>query len=168
MGIFQKINKVNKLILLLMFLIGCSSTEMDSSNAFGDRWISTDGIHCDIWFQNWVDYERLFITLYLDTVSVEPSAYVTDTNDKPYLKPKIKNVVNTQQLIGNITWYEPPTWDSGYKNEFTWVVDRANPKKLLPMSFKGSAYLENEKLKLDIELSGEPYLSVTAENMSYK
>ena len=69
---------------------------------------------------------------------------------------------------GNITWNEQPAWDSGSKNEFTWVVDRANPKKLLPMSFKGSAYLENEKLRLDIELSGEPYLSVTAENMSYK
>ena len=169
MEICQELKTSNNVFLIFtIFSISCSSVSDNSSSIIGDRWISTKNPRCDIWFQNWVDYERLFITHYVDTLNVEPSAYVTETTGKPYLKPKTKSVINTQQLIGNITWKKPPKWSDGNKNEFTWIVDRANPKKSLPIVFQGAAEKENDKMKLNITLSGDPYLTLEAQRIIYK
>ena len=169
MEIFQKLKTSNNVFLIFtIFSISCSSVSDNSSSIIGDRWISTKNPRCDIWFQNWVDYERLFITHYVDTLNVEPSAYATETTGKPYLKPKTKSVIKTQQLIGNVTWKKPPKWDNGNKNEFTWIVDRANPKKSLPIVFQGSAEKENDKMKLNITLSDDPYLTLEARSLTYK
>ena len=154
-------------IILLVFVINCSSPSEEQNILISDKWISKEAPRCDIWFQNWVEYDRLFITHYQDTIQVDPSPYVVELKEKPYLRPRSKKVVIKQQLIGNIIWRNTPTWENGVVNQFEWIVDRANPKKALPKEYQGSMVMENSMLKIEIEYNGQSYLSLSADPVLY-
>ena len=155
-------------IIFLILVINCSSPSDKQNILISDKWISKKAPRCDIWFQNWVEYDRLFITYYQDTLQVNPSPYLVESKEKPYLRPRPKKVITKQQLIGNITWRNTPSWKNGVVNQFEWIIDRANPKKVLPKKYQGSMVMDDSVLKIEIEYFGKQYLSMTAEPILYK
>ena len=135
----------NYLLIILLLLISCSSKEDETSGSMLDKkWITLENPRVELWFQNWSGYERLFLKISSDTTTIKPSMYVTRKSNKPYLYPKEFNRIEYTQLIGNITWNNKISWDNGYKNSFTWLIDRSNPKITLPVLYKGSVtYIDN-------------------------
>jgi len=126
------------LAIQILFILGIqvfTGTNTLSAASLSDKWISTSNPKCQVWFQNWGNYQRLLLIIDTDTTEVLPSPYVTEKKGKPYLKPKPYKKVKKQQLKGNLYWVEEPSWSDGVKNIASWEVDRANPKITLPQSF---------------------------------
>lgn len=131
-----------------------------------DKWISTSNPKCQVWFQNWGNYQRLLIILDTDTTEVLPSPYVTEKEGKPYLKPKPYKKVSKQQLKGNLYWVEEPSWSDGVINIASWEVDRANPKITLPQSFNVDFTLANDEMRMKIKQGDEIYLETQLKSIS--
>ena len=148
------------LYLLLLLLLGCSSENNLSVNILSDKWVSTATPKCEVWFQNWGDYQRLLMVINSDTMDVIPSPYITEKEGKPYLKPIPYKKVEKQQLKGNLYWKEPPKWDNGQTNSATWIVDRSNPKISLPRFYDIELALAEGGLKLEVFENQESYLQL--------
>ena len=106
------------------------------------------------------------MTTFEDTSSVDPGPYITETKNKPYLTPKPYNLVQKNQLIGNIKWDQDFSWN-GEKNTFTWKVDRANPKIKLPDIYTGSVTYKENNLTLEIIKGSQTIYSMVLKPISY-
>ncbi len=157
--------KFNFILFIFMFSIGFSKSSKGPSLT-NFKWISEGSPKSEVWFQDWSGYVRLFVTTFVDTSSVDPGPYITETKNKPYLTPQPYKLVQKNQLIGNIKWDQGFSWD-GKKNPFTWKVDRANPKIKLPDMYKGSASYEEGKLTLEIEKDSQLIFSMVLNPVSY-
>jgi hypothetical protein len=153
-----------RIVILIIFVLfsGCSSDLRPSTEFSSAKWISTSGPNCEVWFQDWVDYTRLLIVYDIDTLDVNPSPYAVETKAKPYRK------VVKQQLIGNIYWNGEPSWDSGTVNSFTWEVDRANPKIILPQNFIVKVSLVKNALNMQVVKDGGSFLSLNLRALDHK
>ena len=153
-----------RIVILIIFILfsGCSSDVLPSTEFSSAKWISTSGPNCEVWFQDWVDYTRLLIVYDIDTLDVNPSPYAVETKAKPYRK------VVKQQLIGNIYWNGEPSWDSGTVNSFTWEVDRANPKIILPQNFIVKVSLVKNALNMQVVKDGGSFLSLNLRALDHK
>ena len=152
---------MRNIILALPFvIIGCSS-ELDTENGLkSEKWISSSTPKCEVWFQNWSDYTRLFVTIESETLEVNPSPYVTEKKGKPNLMPKSYNKVQKQQLIGNLYWNENLNWDDGSNIQAMWEVDRANPKISLPKKYGVNLTIADDILKMLISNVADTLISV--------
>ena len=157
--------KFNFILLIFMFSIGFSKSSKGPSLT-NFKWISEGSPKSEVWFQDWSGYVRLFVTTFVDTSSVDPGPYITETKNKPYLTPQPYKLVQKNQLIGNIEWDKGFSWD-GKKNNFTWKVDRANPKIKLPHMYKGVASYEEGRLILEIEKDSQIIYSMVLKPVSY-
>ena len=92
--------------------------------------------------------------------------YITETKNKPYLTPKPYELIQREQLIGNIKWAHEFFWE-GQENTFTWYIDRSNPKIQLPKEYMGSAIYENGQLSLYIKEDGQNIMSMVLNPVSY-
>ena len=156
-------------ILLFLGIQVFTGTNTLSAASLSDKWISTSNPKCQVWFQNWGNYQRLLLIIDIDTTEVLPSPYVTEKKGKPYLKPKPYKKVKKQQLKGNLNWVEEPSWSDGVKNIASWEVDRANPKITLPQSFNVDFILINDEMIMKIKQGDELYLEAQLESVtSYK
>ena len=156
-------------ILLFLGIQVFTGTNTLSAASLSDKWISTSNPKCQVWFQNWGNYQRLLLIIDTDTTEVLPSPYVTEKKGKPYLKPKPYKKVKKQQLKGNLNWVEEPSWSDGVKNIASWEVDRANPKITLPQSFNVDFILINDEMIMKIKQGDELYLEAQLESVtSYK
>ena len=156
-------------ILLFLSIQVFTGTNTLSAASLSDKWISTSNPKCQVWFQNWGNYQRLLLIIDTDTTEVLPSPYVTEKKGKPYLKPKPYKKVKKQQLKGNLNWVEEPSWSDGVKNIASWEVDRANPKITLPQSFNVDFILINDEMIMKIKQGDELYLEAQLESVtSYK
>ena len=156
-------------ILLILGIQVFTGTNTLSAASLSDKWISTSNPKCQVWFQNWGNYQRLLLIIDTDTAEVLPSPYVTEKKGKPYLKPKPYKKVKKQQLKGNLNWVEEPSWSDGVKNIASWEVDRANPKITLPQSFNVDFILINDEMIMKIKQGDELYLEAHLESVtSYK
>ena len=153
-------------ILIFLGIQVFIGTNTLSAASLSDKWISTSNPRCQVWFQNWGNYQRLLIILDTDTTEVLPSPYVTKKEGKPYLKPKPYKKVAKQQLKGNLYWVEEPSWSEGVKNIASWEVDRANPKITLPQSFNVDFTLTNGKMRMKIKQGDKIYLETKIKSIS--
>tara|TARA_B100001758_G_scaffold84705_1_gene72018 strand:+ start:94 stop:576 length:483 start_codon:yes stop_codon:yes gene_type:complete len=153
-------------IIFLLVIQGCSSKKELNVETLSDKWISLSTPRCEVWFQNWGTYQRLFIILDDDSTEVIPSPYVTEKKGKPYLKPKPYKKVGKQQLKGNLYWNEEPSWKDGIENTARWEVDRANPNLKLPQHYKVSFTLDNGELIMDVNREGKPNLELTLSELN--
>ena len=150
----------NIILTLSFIIIGCSS-EPDTVNGLkSEKWISSSTPKCEVWFQNWSDYTRLFVTIESETLEVNPSPYVTEKKGKPYLMPKSYDKVQKQQLIGNLYWNENLNWDDGSNIQAVWEVDRANPKISLPKKYGVSFTIADDILKMLISNEADTLITV--------
>ena len=147
------------LSLIYLQVVGCSSDKQFNQTVLADKWVSTSNPKCEIWFQNWGDYQRLLMVIESDTIEIKPSPYVTEKKDKPYLTPKPYNKVSKQQLKGNIYWNDAPKWESGTVYNARWEIDRANPKINLPQLYDIEFSLNDNTLKMKLIEDSELYLS---------
>jgi len=157
--------KFNFIFIILMFSIGFSKSNKGPSLT-NNKWISNGSPKSEVWFQDWSGYVRLFVTTFSDTSSVDPGPYITETKNKPYLTPQPYKLIQKNQLIGNVEWEKDFLWD-GKKNNFTWKVDRANPKIKLPDLYKGEASYQEGKLILEIKKDSETIYSLVLKPVSY-
>ena len=148
------------LIFSIITFQGCSTGQGTGNLDISEKWISTTLPRCELWFQNWGDYQRLLMVIDSDTVKVAPSPYVTDKKDKPYLKPKEYEKVEKQQLKGNLYWQEKPKWEKGKSYNARWEVDRANPKINLPRMFDIEASYIDGNLVIGVSEGDEPYMDM--------
>ena len=130
------------------------------------KWVSEGSPKIEVWFQDWSGYIRLFITTFSDTFSVGPGPYITETKNKPYLTPQSYELIQKNQLIGNIKWDQNFSWD-GKKNSFIWNIDRANPKIKLPDRYIGTASYAEGKLFLEIGKGSQIIYSMVLKPVSY-
>ena len=151
--------QLTSIILLLALFGGCGSKPDSSTITLADKWISVSSPVCEIWFQNWGDYQRLLLVVDSDSMIVEPNPYYTEDVDKPYLKPRSYTIVEKIQLKGNLLWDEVPVWDDGIAYSCTWEVDRANPKILLPQTYYLDMIMIDGNLKLNIKNQEYPFLA---------
>ena len=158
---------MRKIILTLTFvIIGCSS-EPDTDNGLkSEKWISTSTPKCEVWFQNWSNYTRLFVTIESETLEVNPSPYVTEKKGKPYLMPKSYDKVQKQQLIGNLYWDENLNWVDGSNIQAIWEVDRANPKISLPKEYGVNVTIAGDVLKMLISKEADTLISVDLKKLN--
>tara|TARA_B100001175_G_C19463856_1_gene617968 strand:- start:942 stop:1424 length:483 start_codon:yes stop_codon:yes gene_type:complete len=156
----------NTFLTLSLFIIGCSSKPDVVNGLKSEKWISRSTPKCEVWFQNWSNYTRLFITIESDTFEVNPSPYVTEKKGKPYLMPKSYNKVQKQQLIGNLYWDENLNWDDGSNIQAIWEVDRANPKILLPKKYGIDFSISDDILKMLIMNEADTLISVDLDKLN--
>ena len=147
------------LSFIYLHLTGCSSEEQFNNIVLAEKWVSASNPKCEIWFQNWGDYQRLLMVINSDTMEIKPSPYVTEKKDKPYLTPKPYDKVSKQQLKGNIYWNNIPEWESGAVYNARWEIDRANPKINLPQLYDIEFSLDGSTLKMKLIEDSELYLS---------
>ena len=156
----------NIVLTLTFVIIGCSS-EPDTDNGLkSEKWISTSTPKCEVWFQNWSDYTRLFVTIESETLEVKPSPYVTEKKGKPYLMPKSYDKVQKQQLIGNLYWDENLNWGDGSNIQAIWEVDRANPKISLPKEYGVNVTIAGDVLKMLISKEADTLISVDLKKLN--
>ena len=156
----------NIVLTLTFVIIGCSS-EPDTDNGLkSEKWISTSTPKCEVWFQNWSDYTRLFVTIESETLEVKPSPYVTEKKGKPYLMPKSYDKVQKQQLIGNLYWDENLNWVDGSNIQAIWEVDRANPKISLPKEYGVNVTIAGDVLKMLISKEADTLISVDLKKLN--
>jgi len=153
-------------VLVLLGIQVFNGTNTLSAASLSDKWISISNPKCQVWFQNWGNYQRLLLIIDTDTTEVLPSPYATEKKGKPYLKPKPYKKVEKQQLKGNLYWVEEPSWSDGVKNIASWEVDRANPKISLPQSFNVDFTLNNDEMKMKIKQGDELYLEAQLKSIS--
>ena len=147
------------LSLFYLQVIGCSGNKQYDNIVLAEKWVSTSNPKCEIWFQNWGDYQRLLMVIQSDTMEIMPSPYVTEKKDKPYLTPKPYNKVSRQQLKGNIYWNDAPKWESGTVYNARWEIDRANPKINLPQLYDIEFLLNGNTLKMKLIEDNQLYQS---------
>lgn len=157
--------KYRFLIYFLILSAGISKSKKGPSLT-NVKWVSEGNPKNEVWFQDWSGYVRLFITTFSDTSFVDPGPYVTETRNKPYLTPKPYDLVQKNQLIGNIKWDEYFSWD-GKEINFIWNVDRANPKIKLPEQYSGVASYKEGRLNLEINKGSKLVYSMTLKPVSY-
>ena len=104
----------------------------------------------EIWFQDWVDYTRLFIKSVDDTVEIDKHPYSKTDFKKTYMNDKVIAKPTYVQMLGNITWEKKQNWKNGVLNKFKWHVDRDQNWKYTNTSLSGTAKIENKKLYLRI------------------
>ena len=156
----------NIVLTLTFVIIGCSS-EPDTDNGLkSEKWISTSTPKCEVWFQNWSNYTRLFVTIESETLEVNPSPYVTEKKGKPYLMPKSYDKVQKQQLIGNLYWDENLNWVDGSNIQAIWEVDRANPKISLPKEYGVNVTIAGDVLKMLISKEADTLISVDLKKLN--
>ena len=156
----------NLILTLLFVIIGCSS-EPDTVNGLkSEKWISSSTPKCEVWFQNWSDYTRLFVTIESETLEVNPSPYVTEKKGKPYLMPKSYDKVQKQQLIGNLYWDENLNWSEGSNIQAMWEVDRANPKITLPKEYRVNLTVADDNLKMLISNEADTLISADLDKLN--
>ena len=148
------------LSLIYLQVVGCSSDKQFNQTVLADKWVSTSNPKCEIWFQNWGDYQRLLMVINSDPIRVSPSPYVTDKKNKPYLKPKEYEKIEKQQLKGNLYWQEKPKWEKGKSYNARWEVDRANPKIKLPRLFDIEASYVDGNLVINVSEGYEPFIGM--------
>ena len=147
------------LSLIYLQVAGCSKNKQFKQTVLADKWVSTSNPKCEIWFQNWGEYQRLLMVIESDTMEIKPSPYITEKKGKPYLTPKPYDKVSKQQLKGNIYWNDVPKWESGAVYDARWEIDRANPKINLPQLYDIEFSLHENKLKMKLIENSVPYLS---------
>ena len=157
--------RFNLILYILMFSIGLSKSN-NGHSLTNLKWVSEGSPKNEVWFQNWSGYTRLFITTFSDTLYIDPGPYVTETKNKPYLRPLAYDLVYKNQLIGNIVWDQGSSWN-GDKNSFTWEIDRANPKIKLPKFYRGFAIYENGQLLLEIKTDSQIIFTMVLNPVSY-
>ena len=148
------------IIFSIIAFQSCSTDKGAGITGISEKWISNSKPRCELWFQNWGDYQRLLMVIDSDTVKVAPSPYVTDKIGKPYLKPKEYEKVERQQLKGNLYWKEEPKWEKGISYTARWEVDRANPKINLPRNFDIEASYSEGNLIIGVSEGEEPYMNL--------
>ena len=104
----------------------------------------------EIWFQDWVDYTRLFIKSVDDTVKIDKHPYSKTDFKKTYMNDKVIVKPTYVQMLGNIIWEKKQNWKNGVLNKFKWHVDRDQNWKYINTSLSGTAKIENKKLYLRI------------------
>lgn len=145
--------------IFLLFLISISFSKSKSQySSLHDTWRSTNGSKYRVWFQDWSEYTRLFITINEDTLSVLPNKYAAVNRKKPHLYPKPYNKILKRQIIGNIEWddVENVSWKEGDVNTFRYIVDRSNPKSKLPILYQGKSVKKDGVLQLELFSNSEP------------
>ena len=147
------------LSFIYLNLLSCSSDKQFDNKVLAEKWVSASNPKCKIWFQNWGDYQRLFMVINSDTMEIKPSPYVTEKKDKPYLTPKPYNKVSKKQLKGNIYWNSVPKWEPGTVYNARWEIDRANPKINLPQSYDIEFLLNENTLKMKLIEDSQLYQS---------
>ena len=147
-------------------MIGCSSDPDTDNGLKSEKWISTSTPKCEVWFQNWSNYTRLFVTIESETLEVNPSPYVTEKKGKPYLMPKSYDKVQKQQLIGNLYWDENLNWVDGSNIQAIWEVDRANPKISLPKEYGVNVTIAGDVLKMLISKEADTLISVDLKKLN--
>ena len=152
---------------LLLLLLSCEPENSSTQILESQKWVSKDKFRSEVWFQDWSAYTRLFIKIYRDTLEVSPSPYVTETKNKPYLYPKPYLAYEVEQMIGNLVWDKQVSWENSHINSFSWEVDRSNPKKLLPINYKGTAAIVNGKLNLIVTDNDSLVLDILLDPQSY-
>ncbi len=159
----------NKLFLLTFSILTVSCSSKGSENVnynFDGRWVSQENSKYQIWFQNWSDYKRLFMSISDDTLKVMPNKYAVLTKGKEYLFPKEYTQILKKQLIGNINWEKTPVWEKNKTNTFKWMVDRANPKINLPVEYQCEATFEDfENLNLKVFNDSEIIFDIKLKHM---
>jgi len=148
------------LIFSIIFFQGCSTNQDDGILNISEKWTSTTSPRCELWFQNWGDYQRLLMVINSDPIRVSPSPYVTDKKNKPYLKPKEYEKIEKQQLKGNLYWQEKPKWEKGKSYNARWEVDRSNPKIKLPRLFDIEASYVDGNLVINVSEGYEPFIGM--------
>ena len=123
-----------------------------ASHAFCASWSSQLSLIC--------------LSTFSDTLYIDPGPYVTETKNKPYLRPRAYHLVYKNQLIGNIVWDQGSSWN-GDKNSFIWEIDRANPKIKLPKFYRGFAIYENGQLLLEIKTDSQIIFTMVLNPVSY-
>ncbi len=104
----------------------------------------------EVWFQDWVDYTRLFIKSVNDTVEIDKHPYSKTDFKKTYLNDRPIKKPTYIQLLGNVIWKEPQNWKNGVVNKFKWHIDRDQNWKYINTTLDGSAKIVNKKLYLKI------------------
>jgi hypothetical protein len=143
------------LLLLLLMITSCSSSGNDfESYRLEGRWVSKKDGKYQIWFQDWSNYTRLFMSIKSDTLKMMPNKYAALTKGKEYLFPKEYTQVLKNQYIGNISWEDAPNWEKSRNKKFKWEIDRANPKVDLPMNYYCEATFDDKK-NLNLKVTNE-------------
>ena len=142
----KKYIKYKLILLSLSIMMSCtSSTNYDENYRLEGRWVSKEDGKYHIWFQDWSDYTRLFMSVNSDTLNIMPNKYAAVTKGKKYLFPKEYAQILKNQYIGNINRENTPNWQKSKNKKFTWEVDRANPKVGLPINYNCEASFKDPK-----------------------
>ena len=142
----KKYIKYKLILLSLSIMMSCTtSTNYDENYRLEGRWVSKEDGKYQIWFQDWSDYTRLFISVNSDTLNIMPNKYAAVTKGKKYLFPKEYAQILKNQYIGNINRENTPNWQKSKNKKFTWEVDRANPKVGLPINYNCEASFKDPK-----------------------
>ena len=143
----MKKNTYKMIFLLLSMLITSCSSEVNEAENYRleGRWVSKNDGKYQIWFQDWSDYTRLFMSINSDTLNIAPNKYAAVTKGKKYLFPKEYTQILKNQYIGNINRENTHNWQKSKNKKFTWDVDRANPKVDLPINYNCEASFKDPK-----------------------
>ena len=142
----KKYIKYKLILLLLSIMMSCtSSTNYDENYRLEGRWVSKKDGKYHIWFQDWSDYTRLFMSINSDTLNIAPNKYAAVTKGKKYLFPKEYTQILKNQYIGNINRENTPNRQKSKSKKFRWDVDRANPKVDLPINYNCEASFKDPK-----------------------
>ena len=157
--------------ILLSFSIitsSCSSSANYYENyKLEGRWISKEDGKYQIWFQDWSDYTRLFMSINSDTLKIMPNKYAAVTKGKKYLFPKEYTQVLKNQYIGNINWEDAPDLQKNRNKKFKWDIDRANPKVALPINYNCEVTFEDQKnLNLKVANGSEILYDINLKHMA--
>jgi len=104
----------------------------------------------EIWFQDWVDYTRLFIKSVNGTTTIDKHPYSKTDFKQTYLNDREIEKPTYIQMLGNITWEEKQNWQDGISNKFIWHVDRDQNWDYISSALNGTAKIVNKKLYLKI------------------
>ena len=104
----------------------------------------------EIWFQDWVDYTRLFIKSVNGTATIDKHLYSKTDFKQTYLNDRDIEKPTYIQMLGNITWEKKQNWQDGISNKFIWHVDRDQNWDYISSTLSGTAKIVNNKLYLKI------------------
>ena len=164
----MKKDKNNIILLLLSVLITSCSSELNEVESYRleGRWVSKDDGKYQIWFQDWSDYTRLFMSINSDTLNIMPNKYAAVTKGKKYLFPKEYTQILKNQYIGNINREDTANWQKSKNKKFTWDIDRANPKVYLPINYNCEAsFRDKDNLNLKVTNGSEVVYDIDLKQM---
>jgi len=122
----------------------------------------------EVWFQNWVDYTRLFIKSIKDTSIINKHPYAKTDFKKSYLNAKDFTKLNYVQLLGNIKWFENQNWSDGKINQFEWHIDRDQNWYYKNKKLIGSAKIQSDTLYLVIKDYNQTIIELKAKARKFK